>query len=72
MRLSVVLNKVLNSSKTIPILKPIRGQVSWVENSQRPLALDQAYSYGGYCMQLDAAQLILGASFIPIGMMQKC
>ncbi|MGL5403878.1 MAG: tRNA (5-methylaminomethyl-2-thiouridine)(34)-methyltransferase MnmD, partial [Acinetobacter sp.] len=35
-----------------PVLKPIRGQVSWVENSQRPLALDQAYSYGGYCMQL--------------------
>lgn len=48
-----------------PILKPIRGQVSWVENSQRPLALDQAYSYGGYCMQLDTAQLILGASFYP-------
>ena len=48
-----------------PVLKPIRGQVSWVENSQRPLALDQAYSYGGYCMQLDTAQLILGASFYP-------
>ena len=48
-----------------PVLKPIRGQVSWVENSQRPLALDQAYSYGGYCMQLDASQLILGASFYP-------
>ena len=50
-----------------PVLKPIRGQVSWVENSQRPLALDQAYSYGGYCMQLDTAQLILGASFYPNG-----
>ena len=48
-----------------PVLKPIRGQISWVENSQRPLALDQAYSYGGYCMQLDTAQLILGASFYP-------
>ena len=24
-----------------PVLKPIRGQVSWVENSQRPLALDR-------------------------------
>ena len=48
-----------------PVLKPIRGQVSWVENSQRPLAMDQAYSYGGYCMQLDTAQLILGASFYP-------
>ena len=48
-----------------PVLKPIRGQVSWVENRQRPLALGQAYSYGGYCMQLDASQLILGASFYP-------
>ena len=48
-----------------PVLKPIRGQISWVENSQQPLALDQAYSYGGYCMQLDTAQLILGASFYP-------
>ncbi|WDZ51720.1 FAD-dependent 5-carboxymethylaminomethyl-2-thiouridine(34) oxidoreductase MnmC [Acinetobacter vivianii] len=48
-----------------PVLKPIRGQVSWVENSQQPLALDQAYSYGGYCMQLDASRLILGASFYP-------
>jgi glycine/D-amino acid oxidase-like deaminating enzyme len=25
-----------------PVLKPIRGQVSWVENSKQPLALDQA------------------------------
>ncbi|ENX52531.1 MULTISPECIES: FAD-dependent 5-carboxymethylaminomethyl-2-thiouridine(34) oxidoreductase MnmC [Acinetobacter] len=48
-----------------PVLKPIRGQVSWVENREQALALDQAYSYGGYCMQLDAAQLILGASFYP-------
>ena len=51
--------------KNYPVLKPIRGQISWVENSQQPLALDQAYSYGGYCMQLDTAQLILGASFYP-------
>ncbi|RZF49524.1 FAD-dependent oxidoreductase [Acinetobacter halotolerans] len=48
-----------------PILKPIRGQVSWVNNNNHPLPLDQAYSYGGYCMQLDATQLILGASFYP-------
>jgi tRNA 5-methylaminomethyl-2-thiouridine biosynthesis bifunctional protein len=48
-----------------PVLKPIRGQVSWVDNQQQPLPLDQAYSYGGYCTQLDATQLILGASFYP-------
>ena len=48
-----------------PVLKPIRGQVSWVENAFAPLPTDQAYSYGGYCMQLDAYQLILGASFYP-------
>lgn len=48
-----------------PILKPIRGQVSWLENSRQPLALDRAFSYGGYCMQLDASHLILGASFYP-------
>lgn len=51
--------------KNYPILKPIRGQVSWVNNNNHPLPLDQAYSYGGYCMQLDATQLILGASFYP-------
>lgn len=48
-----------------PVLKPIRGQVSWVNNAIQPLALDKAYSYGGYCMQLDDSQLILGASFYP-------
>ncbi|MDH0032631.1 MULTISPECIES: FAD-dependent 5-carboxymethylaminomethyl-2-thiouridine(34) oxidoreductase MnmC [unclassified Acinetobacter] len=48
-----------------PILKPIRGQVSWVENTKRPLSLNQAYSYGGYCTQLDASHLLLGASFYP-------
>lgn len=41
-------------------LKPIRGQVSWVDNSFGPLPLHEAYSYGGYCMQLDSSQLILG------------
>ena len=48
-----------------PKLKPIRGQVSWLNNAEHPLPLNQAYSYGGYCMQLDASQLILGASFYP-------
>ena len=48
-----------------PVLKPIRGQVSWVNNSKQTLPLTQAYSYGGYCMQLDADHLILGASFYP-------
>ena len=48
-----------------PVLKPIRGQVSWMENTAQPLALNQAYSYGGYCMQLDTQQFILGASFYP-------
>lgn len=48
-----------------PQLKPIRGQVSWVDNTFAPLPLNEAYSYGGYCMQLDAAQMILGASFYP-------
>ncbi|MFX5302211.1 FAD-dependent cmnm(5)s(2)U34 oxidoreductase, partial [Acinetobacter baumannii] len=41
------------------------GQVSWVDNSFGPLPLHEAYSYGGYCMQLDSSQLILGASFYP-------
>lgn len=48
-----------------PVLKPIRGQVSWVNNKTQPLSQDIAYSYGGYCMQLDAEHLILGASFYP-------
>ncbi|MGE4317116.1 FAD-dependent 5-carboxymethylaminomethyl-2-thiouridine(34) oxidoreductase MnmC [Acinetobacter sp.] len=48
-----------------PVLKPIRGQVSWVDNSVQPLDAHQAYSYGGYCMQLNADQLVLGASFYP-------
>ncbi|MFZ0023854.1 FAD-dependent 5-carboxymethylaminomethyl-2-thiouridine(34) oxidoreductase MnmC [Acinetobacter sp.] len=48
-----------------PALKPIRGQVSWVNNQAQPLSQNTAYSYGGYCMQLDAEHLILGASFYP-------
>lgn len=48
-----------------PKLKPIRGQVSWLKNTAHRLAFDQAFSYAGYCMQLDQQQLILGASFSP-------
>lgn len=48
-----------------PVLKPIRGQVSWLNNANQALPLSQAYSYGGYCMQLNAEQLILGATFYP-------
>lgn len=48
-----------------PALKPIRGQVSWLNNKTQPLSQNIAYSYGGYCMQLDAEHLILGASFYP-------
>ncbi|MCU4416320.1 FAD-dependent 5-carboxymethylaminomethyl-2-thiouridine(34) oxidoreductase MnmC [Acinetobacter bereziniae] len=51
--------------ENFPILKPIRGQVSWLNNSQHKLNPKHAYSYGGYCMQLDEQQLILGASFYP-------
>ena len=51
--------------ENFPILKPIRGQVSWVNNKNHPLSQDTAYSYGGYCMQLDDEHLILGASFYP-------
>lgn len=64
----VIVCTALNNQKFFvdyPVLKPIRGQVSWLNNSTYPLALDQAYSYGGYCMQLDSQQLILGASFYP-------
>ncbi|MCU4435523.1 FAD-dependent 5-carboxymethylaminomethyl-2-thiouridine(34) oxidoreductase MnmC [Acinetobacter bereziniae] len=51
--------------ENFPVLKPIRGQVSWLNNSQHKLNHKHAYSYGGYCMQLDDHQLILGASFYP-------
>ncbi|MEB3754291.1 FAD-dependent 5-carboxymethylaminomethyl-2-thiouridine(34) oxidoreductase MnmC [Acinetobacter sp. MD2(2019)] len=47
-----------------PPLKPIRGQVSWMTTSTK-LPTHRAYSYGGYCTQLDVSQLILGASFHP-------
>ncbi|WP_326518715.1 FAD-dependent 5-carboxymethylaminomethyl-2-thiouridine(34) oxidoreductase MnmC [Acinetobacter sp. CAAS 2-6] len=48
-----------------PLLKPIRGQVSWIPLAHPILPVDQAFSYGGYCMQLDPQHLILGASFHP-------
>ncbi|MGU3312848.1 FAD-dependent 5-carboxymethylaminomethyl-2-thiouridine(34) oxidoreductase MnmC [Acinetobacter sp. M5A5_2a] len=51
--------------ESYPQLKPIRGQVSWVDNTFAPLPIQKAYSYGGYCMQLNASQMILGASFYP-------
>lgn len=47
-----------------PKLKPIRGQVSWCQNL-KPLPRNKAFSYSGYCTQLDDNQLILGASFHP-------
>ena len=58
-------NKSAQFFENYPVLKPIRGQVSWVNNQDHPLQKDQAYSYGGYCMQLDNDHLILGASFYP-------
>lgn len=48
-----------------PTLKPIRGQVSWLNNASNPLKHHLAYSYGGYCMQLNDQHMILGASFFP-------
>ncbi|CAB1218025.1 FAD-dependent 5-carboxymethylaminomethyl-2-thiouridine(34) oxidoreductase MnmC [Acinetobacter bouvetii] len=57
--------KSQNFFEHFPVLKPIRGQVSWLNNALQPLDNDQAYSYGGYCMQLDEQHLILGASFYP-------
>lgn len=48
-----------------PDLRAIRGQVSWLKNPVQKMNLDTAYSYGGYCMQLDAEQMIMGASFYP-------
>ncbi|MCF9033867.1 FAD-dependent 5-carboxymethylaminomethyl-2-thiouridine(34) oxidoreductase MnmC [Acinetobacter nectaris] len=49
----------------LPKLKPIRGQVSWLNNENSPLPENLALSYGGYAMQLNATYLILGASFHP-------
>ncbi len=48
-----------------PDLRAIRGQVSWLKNPAQKMPLETAYSYGGYCMQLDAEQMIMGASFYP-------
>ncbi|OTG67041.1 FAD-dependent cmnm(5)s(2)U34 oxidoreductase [Acinetobacter sp. ANC 4470] len=64
----VIICAAMNSQKLspqLPQLKANRGQVSWVNNANHPLKPNQAYSYGGYCMQLDAQHLILGASFYP-------
>ncbi len=36
-----------------------------MDTAAHPLPFEQAYSYGGYCMQLDETHLILGASFLP-------
>ena len=47
-----------------PVLKPIRGQVSWFDTPQL-LADATAYSYGGYAAKLNDQQMILGASFYP-------
>ena len=48
-----------------PALKPIRGQVSWFNNTKQSLKMHTTYSYGGYCMQMNDQQMILGASFSP-------
>lgn len=64
----VIVCAAMNSQKLspqLPQLKANRGQVSWLNNANYPLKSDQAYSYGGYCMQLDQQHLILGASFYP-------
>lgn len=64
----VMVCAAMNSQKLssqLPQLKANRGQVSWLNNANHPLKSDQAYSYGGYCMQLDEQHLILGASFYP-------
>jgi len=64
----VIVCAAMNSQKLspqLPQLKANRGQVSWVNNANQPLQPEQAYSYGGYCMQLDEQHLILGASFYP-------
>ncbi|ENU21427.1 tRNA U-34 5-methylaminomethyl-2-thiouridine biosynthesis protein MnmC domain [Acinetobacter bohemicus ANC 3994] len=64
----VIVCAAMNSQKLspqLPQLKANRGQVSWLNNANHPLKSDQAYSYGGYCMQLDQQHLILGASFYP-------
>lgn len=50
-----------------PLLKAIRGQVSWsqVKIPFTAKQMHQGYSYGGYALALDSEQLIFGASFLP-------
>lgn len=48
-----------------PVLKPIRGQVSWCEQPTQVSLNQQAYSYGGYCAPINNQQMIFGASFYP-------
>ena len=50
-----------------PLLKPIRGQVSWAKTKSAFSAEQQSkgYSYGGYAVPLNADELIFGASFLP-------
>lgn len=56
----------MNLFDDFPILKPIRGQVSWFNHvSSSQFKKHEAYSYGGYCMPLNDHQIILGASFYP-------
>lgn len=64
----VIVCAALNSQNMLPQLPkltPNRGQVSWVNNADHALNPHQAYSYGGYCVQMNAQQLLLGASFHP-------
>lgn len=62
----IIVCTALNTSQLLeehPELKPIRGQVSWLKNSDQPLDPNIAYSYGGYCIQFNEQHLLLGASF---------
>lgn len=67
----VVICSALNSSllcDSLPILKPIRGQVSWFIKPGNLAALPMPMTYGGYMAQLNQpeheATVLLGASFI--------
>lgn len=46
-------------------LKPIRGQVSWVDLDAQMLEPSKAWSYGGYALPLTPSKLVFGASFHP-------
>ncbi len=64
----VVVCCALNSPKFFeyyPAMKPNRGQVSWMNNSESAFDPTLAHSYGGYCVQIDPENLLLGASFFP-------